>query len=433
MKPATVKGTREVLSSAYIASKYLFLFGLAFVTFEEVRPGGIMLSDYFFLLSVIFLPKARLKEIGGSGVLLASGILLTGAVLSVYFSGGWGEGAGNLLKLGLLFAVIAPLSLCHSKDIYRCFLFLAGGIFLNCFITVLQASIFPGIVDALSINPGQPDVAFAGRYQGLTEYPVTLGLAAALGVLLATGIYAVEKAKFVRWALIFAMFICSVAALLSGSRTFFGSLIPTLLVYAFLQKKQLMKTLYLMCGLVLIWVSVSYLAPDIVSQFTQRVNSVGLVDYSRLAASAQAILEISQKPIFGWGADHFDQGGVVYLPDTGEVSGAHNTFLRYWYATGVLGGIGFLMFFIAPFRNLLNLLKFNISERTANAARLCLSATLFFFIITNLGPYIFNRYIFIPLFVMSGFAARLVRSANAVAAQPAPMQFSRNPIPRTIA
>ncbi len=148
MKPATVKGTKEVLSSAYIASKYLFLFGLAFVTFEEVRPGGIMLSDYFFLLSVIFLPKARLKEIGGSGVLLASGTLLTGAVLSVYFSGGWGIGAGNLLRLGLLFAIIAPLSLCHSKDIYRCFLFLAGGIFLNCFITVLQASIFPGIVDA---------------------------------------------------------------------------------------------------------------------------------------------------------------------------------------------------------------------------------------------------------------------------------------------
>ncbi len=33
-------------------------------------------------------------------------------------------------------------------------------------------------------------------------------------------------------------------------------------------------------------------------------------------------------------------------------------------------------------------------------------ATLFFFIITNLGPYIFNRYIFIPLFVLAGFAAR---------------------------
>jgi O-antigen ligase len=433
MKPAAAKAAKEVSSFAYTASKYLFLFGLAFVTFEQVRPGGIMLADYFFLLSIVFLPKARLKEIGGSGVLLASGLLLTGAVLSVYFSGGWGDGAGNLLKLGLLFAVLAPLSLCHSKDIYRCFVFLAGGIFLNCFITVLQASLFPGIVDALSINPGQPDVAFSGRYQGLTEYPVTLGLAGALGVLLAVGIYSVEKAKFVRWGLIFAIFICSVAALLSGSRTFFGSLIPALLVYAFMQKKQLMKTFYLICGLVLIWVSVSYLAPNVVSQFSQRVNSVGVIDYSRLAASAQAILEIAQKPIFGWGADHFDEGGVVYLPDTGEITGAHNTLLRYWYATGLLGAIGFLMFFIAPFRQLRKLLKLKIPERAANAVRLSMGVTLFFFIVTNLGPYIFNRYIFIPLFVVTGFAARLMQAANAVDVQRVPLQFSRNPIPRTTA
>jgi O-antigen ligase len=433
MKPAAAKAAKEVSSFTYTASKYLFLFGLAFVTFEQVRPGGIMLADYFFLLSIVFLPKARLKEIGGSGVLLASGLLLTGAVLSVYFSGGWGDGAGNLLKLGLLFAVLAPLSLCHSKDIYRCFVFLAGGIFLNCFITVLQASLFPGIVDALSINPGQPDVAFSGRYQGLTEYPVTLGLAGALGVLLAVGIYSVEKAKFVRWGLIFAIFICSVAALLSGSRTFFGSLIPALLVYAFMQKKQLMKTFYLICGLVLIWVSVSYLAPNVVSQFSQRVNSVGVIDYSRLAASAQAILEIAQKPIFGWGADHFDEGGVVYLPDTGEITGAHNTLLRYWYATGLLGAIGFLMFFIAPFRQLRKLLKLKIPERAANAVRLSMGVTLFFFIVTNLGPYIFNRYIFIPLFVVTGFAARLMQAANAVDVQRVPLQFSRNPIPRTTA
>lgn len=410
MKSASVK---EVTTSAYIASKYFFLFGLAFATFEQVRPGGIMLADYFFLLSVIFLPKARLKEIGGSGVLIASGAILVGGVLSVYVSRGWGDGAGNLLRLGLLFGIVAPLSLCHSKDIYRCFLFLAGGIFLNCFITVLQASIFPGIVDALSVNPPQPDVAFAGRYQGLTEYPVTLGLAGALGVLLAMGIFAVEKSVLKRWALVFSMFICSVAALLSGSRTFFGSLIPALLVYALLQKKQRMKIIYAAFGLVLIWVSVSYIAPKVVSQFSQRVESVGFIDYSRFAASAQALLEIAQKPIFGWGADHFDEGGVVYLPDTGEVTGAHNTLLRYWYAIGSLGAIGFLMLFIAPFRNLRKVLKFNVAVRAANAARLCIAGVIFFFIVTNLGPYIFNRYIFVPLFLFGGYAAYCLRAVTA--------------------
>jgi O-antigen ligase len=413
MKSGTVKPNRTVSSSTCSISKYLFLLGLAFLTFEQVRPGGIMLADYFFLLSVIFIPKGRLKEIGGSGVLLASGMLLAGAVLSVYFSGSWSAGAGNLLRLGLLFGVIAPLSLCHSKDIYRCFLFLAGGIILNCFITVLQASIFPGIVDALSVNPPQPDVAFQGRYQGLTEYPVTLGLIGALGVLLAMGIYAVEKAKFVRWSLIFSTFICSVAALLSGSRTFFGSLIPALLVYAFLQKKQRMKILCSAFGLVLLWISVSYVAPNVVSQFSKRVESVGFIDYGRIAASAQALLEIAQKPIFGWGADHFDEGGVLVLPDTGEVTGAHNTLLRYWYATGILGAFGFLVLFIAPFRNLRKVLKFNIAERTANAARVCMATTLFFFVVTNLGPYIFNRYVFVPMFVFGGYASYCLRAVTA--------------------
>lgn len=433
MKAVTPKTRKEASNSGFLASKYFFLFGLAFVTFEEVRPAGIMLSDYFFLFSVLFLPKSRLKEIRGSGVLLASGIVLAGAVLSLYVSRGWGDGAVSLLKLALLFAIIAPLSLCHARDIYRCFLFLAGGIFLNCFITVLQASLFPGIVDSLSINPPQPDVAFSGRYQGLTEFPVTLGLSAAFGVLLIIGIYSVEKAKVLRWALIFAMFICTIAALLSGSRTFFGSLVPALLVYAFLQKRQRMKMVYATFGLLLLLGAISFLAPSIFKEFSQRVDSVGLIDYRRIASSAQAVVEISQKPIFGWGADHFDQGGVVFLPDTGEITGAHNTFLRYWYATGLLGAIGFLMFFIAPFRQLRKALLLNISERSANAVRLCMGATLFFFIVTNLGPYIFNRYIFVPLFVMAGFASRLVQSAKTVpVAQPASTQFSRNPIPGTI-
>jgi O-antigen ligase len=433
MTVAAANTRKEAPTGAFLASKYLFLLGLAFVTFEEVRPAGIMLSDYFFLLSIIFLPKSRLKGIWGSGVLLASGLILTGAAISLYVSGGWADGAANLLKLALLFALIAPLALCHSKDIYRCFLFLAGGIFLNCFITVLQASLFPRIVDALSINPPQPDVAFSGRYQGLTEFPVTLGLSAAFGVLLAIGIYSVEKAKVLRLALVFAMFICTVAALLSGSRTFFGSLVPALLLYAFLQKKQRMKMVYATFGFLLLMGVVSFLVPTIVEQFNQRIDSVGLIDYRRIASSAQAVLEISQKPLFGWGADHFDQGGVVFLPDTGEITGAHNTLLRYWYATGLLGAIGFLMFFIAPFRQLRKALKLKISERAANAVRLSLGATLFFFIVTNLGPYIFNRYIFVPLFVIAGFAARLVHSANAAQVSQTPsMHFSRNPIPKTI-
>ena len=64
---------------------------------------------------------------------------------------------------------------------------------MNCLVTLIQAWVYPGIVDLLSINPPQPDVKFSGRFQGLTEFPVTLGLSAALAVLIGIGLICSEK------------------------------------------------------------------------------------------------------------------------------------------------------------------------------------------------------------------------------------------------
>jgi O-antigen ligase len=378
--------------------------GLVFVTFEEVRPFGVMLSDYCFFLSLIFLPKSRLFKSTGSGVLFAASLILCGAIVSLHDSSVTAA-ADSLVRLFVLFGLIAPLALSHSRDIYKALFFLLGGIFLNCVVTVLQASVFPGIVDTLSINPPQPDVAFAGRFQGLTEFPVTLGLSAALGVLLGIGLFSIEKRPLIRWGLGIAIVVCSIAALLSGSRTFLASMLPGVIVFVILQKRRRRGVIYAIAVLTVLWSSVTYLAPGVVSQYSGRVDSVGLVDYARLASAAQAALEISEKPLLGWGVDHFDEGGVIVIPETGEVAGAHNTFLRYWYAAGLLGAAGFLTLFFVPARRMLLLLNGQIAAKSGDAIRLILACYVFFFIVTNLGPYLYNRYIYVPLFVFGGFAA----------------------------
>jgi O-antigen ligase len=260
-------------------------------------------------------------------------------------------------------------------------------------------------VDTLSINPPQPDVAFAGRFQGLTEFPVTLGLSAALGVLLGIGLFSIEKRPLIRWGLGIAIVVCSIAALLSGSRTFLASMLPGVIVFVILQKRRRRGVIYAIAVLTVLWSSVTYLAPGVVSQYSGRVDSVGLVDYARLASAAQAALEISEKPLLGWGVDHFDEGGVIVIPETGEVAGAHNTFLRYWYAAGLLGAAGFLTLFFVPARRMLLLLNGQIAAKSGDAIRLILACYVFFFIVTNLGPYLYNRYIYVPLFVFGGFAA----------------------------
>jgi len=398
----TVRSDQQNIWFRY--SAFAFQMGLVFVTFEEVRPFGVMLSDYCFFLSLIFLPKSRLFKSTGSGVLFAASLILCGAIVSLHDSSVTAA-ADSLVRLFVLFGLIAPLALSHSRDIYKALFFLLGGIFLNCVVTVLQASVFPGIVDTLSINPPQPDVAFAGRFQGLTEFPVTLGLSAALGVLLGIGLFSIEKRPLIRWGLGIAIVVCSIAALLSGSRTFLASMLPGVIVFVILQKRRHRGVIYAIAMLTVLWSSVTYLAPGVVSQYSGRVDSVGLVDYARLASAAQAAIEISEKPVLGWGVDHFDEGGVIVIPETGEIAGAHNTFLRYWYAAGLLGAAGFLTLFFVPARKMLLLLNRKVAARSGDAMRLILACYVFFFIVTNLGPYLYNRYIYVPLFVFGGFAA----------------------------
>jgi len=172
------------------------------------------------------------------------------------------------------------------------------------------------------------------------------------------------------------------------------------------------------------WGAIAYVAPTLVSQYSNRVGSVGFIDYGRLALTAQIALEISEKPLLGWGVDHIEEGGVLLIPETGEIAPAHNTFLRYWYALGLLGGIGFMALFVLPTRRILRGLKERPADKDVEVVRLILACYLFFFIVCNLGPYLYNRYIFVPLFVFSGFVMQWTLKATSKTAPQLAMRLA---------
>src|ERR1700754_2444534 len=106
VKPKTKqasKSTAGTYGTPFYISRFLFLAGLAFVTFEEVRPaGGIMLSDFLFGLSILFLPRARWTRLPKAvkySFMVAPGLILLGAILSLQSPGRFVDGAGALLKL----------------------------------------------------------------------------------------------------------------------------------------------------------------------------------------------------------------------------------------------------------------------------------------------------------------------------------------------
>src|SRR5258708_10780719 len=189
----------------FVRSALLFRLGLALVTFEQIRPYGVMPSDFCFFLSLLFLkfrPKVRLLKSTGSGVLMAGALILSGALLSLHDASKLNNAMAPLTRLFILFVLFGSLAVIHSENIRKNLLFLIGGIALNCAITLLQAWVFPGIVDMLSINPVAPDTSEIGRFQGLTAHTVTLGLSAALAVLIAVGLISSEKSRPVRGGLL---------------------------------------------------------------------------------------------------------------------------------------------------------------------------------------------------------------------------------------
>ena len=398
-------------------SAFMFRIGLALVTFEQIRPFfGIQLSDYCFFMALpgfFAQTKLRAGKIRGSGILLAAALVLMGSVLSLRNATSLDDAAGPLVRLFVLFALFAPLALLHSKNIRENMLFLMSGIFVNCVITLLQASIFPSIADVLSINPTRPDISESGRFQGLTSHPNIIGLSAALAVMIGIGLLSFEENRHIRRRLLIVVFVCTLAGLLSGSRAVFVSLIPSLIFFTILQKQRRALVRGIV-ALVVLWGGLTYIAPAIISQFSERLDSTGsnfYSDYGRLWSTVYTVEEIREKPFLGWGVDHLDDAGLTVVPGTGEIVGAHNTFLKYWHGAGLLGALGFLAIFALPSRHMWQLLKQKLPEPPSNALKLSLSCFVLLFIVSNLGPFDYNRFLYVPLFSFAGFAVSLLTPA----------------------
>lgn len=414
---STAIGQRSALFSF---SESMFRWGLALVTFEQVRPFfSLQVSDYCFFLSLLLFlsrPRSRYLESRGSGVLLAAFLILSGALLSLRNSSGSGDAMGPLSRLFVLFGLFAPLAVVHSKQVRKNILYLVGGIFANCSITLLQAFGFPGIVKALSINPGAPDLSYIGRLQGLTSHPNALGLSATLAVLLGTGLLTVGENRAIRGRLVLVIVVCTLAALLSGSRTFLIALVPALIVLVSFQELHRQAMVRTGVVLIVLWGGTSYLAPGLLTQYSERVGLSG-ADYSsdsaRLITAALTAEEISQKPLLGWGVDYFGEAAGLLKVGTGEVLGAEVTFLRYWYAVGVLGATGFLVLFAIPVRRILKARKGICSAHATNMLPLALASFALLFIASNLHPFLYTQYLYMPMFVFAGFAAQPLGYARA--------------------
>jgi O-antigen ligase len=397
-------------------SASMFQAGVALVSFEQIRPFlDIQISDYFFFLSLLLFlsrPKSRLMGAKGSGALIAGSLILLGALLSLKNATSWMDAAGPLARLFALFGLFACLAAIHSKAIRKCILFLMGGIFVNCSIAALQAWVYPGIVDALSVNPIRPDLgADGGRLQGLTSHPNVLGFCAALAVLLGLELSTFEMGRRIRPWLAIHVFVCALAALLSGSRTFFVALVPGLAVFMLLQKRHRQAIVRSVVALALLWAALAYLAPSTVSEYSERLGSTGAdfaPDYSRLVVAALAVADIYEKPIVGWGVDHFEDAGLWLNPESMELGGVHNSFLKYWYGAGLLGAAGFLAVFLLPAGQIVKALRTGPPEGPRGILCMALSSYILLFVVANVSPIVYNRFLYVPIFMFAGFTGRFL-------------------------
>jgi O-Antigen ligase len=398
----------EQRDSPFRSSAFLFRIALAAMTFEEVRPLGILLADYFLFASLFLLlcsRERRLLKSRGSGVLASCAVILCGTMLS-----GVATAAG--VRFIILFGLFAPLAVAHAKDIQRNLRFLVGGVTINCLIAILGVWIYPGIVAALAINPKVPGISEElGRAAGLTGHPNDLGASAALAVLIAVGLLLHEDARLHRWMLSVAILFCTLGAILSGSRTFFVAVIPPLVVLMLWRpwdRKLIARASIGLLGFFVVWAGINYLVSLGTTSYAERLTQTNTDEYEnsgRLLMAAVALEEIAQKPIAGWGLDHFGEAGMVYIPAQGDFLPAHANFLHFWYAEGILGAIGFAMLFLLPVKQMLHALKKGCPTSLAEALRLGICVYLLLLIASNLHPILFQRYLYLPLFMFGGLAA----------------------------
>jgi O-antigen ligase/polysaccharide polymerase Wzy-like membrane protein len=418
------QGAPRSSNAALLFSALFFRIGLFSLTFEQDRFGGIQLSDYFLLtcvLLLLFRPTDRLKS-WMAAVPIGGYLLVAGGILSLVSMTSMSNAAAALARLFALFILFAPLAGIHAKDVRVNSHFILGGISANCLIAMIQAWVFPGIVNLLSVNPVE-DTDYGssiGRFIGLTSHPNVLGLSAALGILIGVALFLFDKNPTIRWILAFEVLLCAIGALLSGSRTALVALVPALLIFSFFERRSRGTVVKAILAIGLMFAFLSYFFPNVVSSYSERIDTQGFVDYDRLLTAATALTDIAQRPIVGWGVDHFDDAGQTFLVDLGISSGTHLTLLQFWYAVGILGAVGFVLVFFGPTIRMIKLLRVNLPLNVRIMLSLGVSVCLLLFIVSFLQPLVFNRFFYMPIFVFAGYASFVAKRVEVQAKSKVP-------------
>lgn len=389
-------GYREMVEIAV----YAFLF--AIFVFRPVMLIILLLSMDLFLVEFLhFSLNIPVINISASKIIGAVLIVATLVDLAVKRrKANWGERRIGYLLILFLFVYILSSITAVDRILALTFLFR----FVQCLIFyfvlinlvtdtrkfVILTSFFIGFV---TINAFFAIMQAVRHHQlrviGYLLNPNLLALNSLAALTFCLCLITVVKRRWVKNALIFAIFLFVVTVILTQSRApIFGMGILFIVLFIFYRKKSFLITLLIVTILAL-----SYLIPmgytQRVSSYVEKMRAGEIFETSRqnlIKAGWQMFLD---HPILGVGPGNFYYlYGAKYGPEVVQdyrKRASHNSYMTYLSENGILGFLLFIMILIAIFYDLIKNRKTIVASRDVVLLRISDALILNIFLICIVG------------------------------------------------
>lgn len=344
---------------------YFFFVGTLLLSLNFVRLQGLAISDWFYLLSIIYflvemmlVRKNNLRIWISNHFIWAVGLILFGAILSTFNSNSPGIALFEILQQ--LFVMTLFVSACW-QIVYRnktqniLVAFILSGFFAA---TVVAMDYFFGSRIGLVLS-GTPDINLWGRYAGPLRHPNKLGYFLALTSLITLAFSLAKRnayalPKKVLWILLFVVQLF--ALYLSGSVTgYVGFLIGIFLLLSkqVFQQKQPSFIVVIVIGILLLiplggtLLSVPSYHHQTPSMFLaaniERVQNI--TAGQRVDVYQQAWRKILESPVLGVGYDQLSTSGIKSENRLLSTT-VHNALLQIWYVGGIFAFIGWVTIYL---------------------------------------------------------------------------------------